>query len=119
MTRPSEGRVNRHTGRGTWVRWWWRIPSHRADPCWWRTARSVEDRSEHRRARAQGARGCARWLDVFEPTHPERLEDPLMQRERPVSLLIDEVEALWDPIAERDDWAPLEAKIAEIRAAVS
>lgn len=57
-----------------------------------------------------------RWLDVFQPTHPERLGDPIMERERPVGLLIDEVEALWEPIAERDDWAPLEAKIAEIRA---
>ncbi|MEZ4268287.1 MAG: YdiU family protein [Myxococcota bacterium] len=57
-----------------------------------------------------------RWLDVFEPTNPERLDDPLMRRERPVGLLIDEVEALWDPIAASDDWAPLEAKIAEMRA---
>ena len=32
------------------------------------------------------------------------------------SLLIEEVEALWAPIAERDDWAPLYAKIAAIRA---
>jgi hypothetical protein len=30
-------------------------------------------------------------------------------------MLIDEVEALWAPIAERDDWAPLHAKIAAIR----
>lgn len=34
----------------------------------------------------------------------------------PSSLLIDEVEALWAPIAERDDWSPLEGKIAGIRA---
>ena len=32
------------------------------------------------------------------------------------SLLIEEVEALWAPIAEQDDWAPLYAKIAAIRA---
>lgn len=31
-------------------------------------------------------------------------------------LLIEEVEALWAPIAERDDWAPLNAKIDRIRA---
>jgi hypothetical protein len=30
-------------------------------------------------------------------------------------MLIDEVEALWAPIAEHDDWAPLNAKIAAIR----
>ena len=29
-------------------------------------------------------------------------------------MLIDEVEALWAAIAERDDWAPLYAKIAAI-----
>ena len=33
----------------------------------------------------------------------------------PCSMLIDEVEAIWAAIAERDDWAPFEAKIAAIR----
>jgi len=33
----------------------------------------------------------------------------------PCTMLIDEVEALWEPIAERDDWAPLHAKVAAIR----
>jgi uncharacterized protein YdiU (UPF0061 family) len=33
----------------------------------------------------------------------------------PCTMLIDEVEALWAPIAETDDWAPLSAKIAAIR----
>jgi uncharacterized protein YdiU (UPF0061 family) len=33
----------------------------------------------------------------------------------PQSMLIDEVEAIWSHIDERDDWAPLEAKIAAIR----
>jgi hypothetical protein len=31
-------------------------------------------------------------------------------------MLIDEVEALWAPIAERDDWSAFHAKIAAIRA---
>jgi hypothetical protein len=30
-------------------------------------------------------------------------------------MLIDEVEAIWAAIAERDDWAPLHAKLAAIR----
>ena len=30
-------------------------------------------------------------------------------------MLIEEVEAIWAAIAERDDWAPFEAKIAAIR----
>jgi uncharacterized protein YdiU (UPF0061 family) len=34
----------------------------------------------------------------------------------PCSMHIDEVEALWKPIAEDDDWAPLEAKTVAIRA---
>ena len=33
----------------------------------------------------------------------------------PCAMLIGEVEALWAPIAERDDWAPLHAKVAQIR----
>ena len=33
----------------------------------------------------------------------------------PCSLLIDEVEAIWAAIAERDDWTPFEAKVAAIR----
>jgi len=35
------------------------------------------------------------------------------------TLLIDEVEAIWKEIAEHDDWAPFEAKIAEIRASIA
>jgi hypothetical protein len=31
-------------------------------------------------------------------------------------MLIDEVEAIWAPIAASDDWQPLTAKIAAIRA---
>ena len=34
----------------------------------------------------------------------------------PCSLLIDEVEMLWSAIEARDDWAPLYAKVATIRA---
>lgn len=43
------------------------------------------------------------------PTHPYWADDA------PCTMLIDEVEALWAPIAERDDWAPLHAKVAAIR----
>lgn len=37
-------------------------------------------------------------------------------RKEPCSMLIEEVEAIWAPIAETDDWSPLERKIADIRA---
>ena len=33
----------------------------------------------------------------------------------PEEMLIDEVEAIWAAIAERDDWRPLEDKIAAVR----
>jgi uncharacterized protein YdiU (UPF0061 family) len=42
------------------------------------------------------------------PTHA------YFQRLQPVSLVIEEVEALWSAIAERDDWGPFETKLAEI-----
>ncbi len=42
------------------------------------------------------------------PAHPS------FQRPRPTSLLIEDVEGLWSPIAERDDWSLFEAKLAEI-----
>lgn len=35
--------------------------------------------------------------------------------EAPCAMLIDEVEAIWAAIAERDDWTPLHAKLAAIR----
>lgn len=42
------------------------------------------------------------------------LADPYFQRRLPVSLVIDQVEAVWAPIAERDDWSAFEAKLQEI-----
>ena len=41
--------------------------------------------------------------------------DPLFDAEVPPALPIERVEALWAPIAESDDWAPLYAAIDEIR----
>jgi uncharacterized protein YdiU (UPF0061 family) len=38
------------------------------------------------------------------------------ERDRPCSLLIDEIESIWSEIAARDDWGPFEAKVEEIRA---
>ncbi|MFN7956474.1 MAG: YdiU family protein [bacterium] len=55
-------------------------------------------------------------LDRHAPSHPERLAGEYFRRDQPCSMLIQEVESLWDAIAERDDWGPLEAKIAEVRA---
>ncbi|MCA9690669.1 MAG: YdiU family protein [Myxococcales bacterium] len=54
-------------------------------------------------------------LDPYEPRPDARLDDPYFAGDGPCSLLIDEIEAIWAAIAERDDWAPLERKVASIR----
>lgn len=47
-------------------------------------------------------------------TPEARLDHPYFQRATPCTMLIDEVEAVWAPIAEKDDWSALQAKIAQI-----
>ena len=42
-------------------------------------------------------------------------DHPYWSGDTPQSMLIDEVEAIWAAIAERDDWEPLAAKIAAVR----
>ncbi len=59
-------------------------------------------------ARLRGA------LAEHEPAADAALDHPYFTRARPVTLLIDEVEALWAPIAAADDWSPLAAKLAAI-----
>lgn len=48
------------------------------------------------------------------PDRPERLAHTYFARPAPVTMLIDEVEAIWGKIAEDDDWSPLERKLAKI-----
>jgi uncharacterized protein YdiU (UPF0061 family) len=48
---------------------------------------------------------------------PERLANPYFARLEPEELLIDQIEALWAPIAEADDWSLFRAKLAGIEAA--
>jgi uncharacterized protein YdiU (UPF0061 family) len=60
-------------------------------------------------------------LDAHAAERPGRLAHPVFSRAEPVSLVIEEVEALWAPIARDDDWGAFEAKIAaieELRAAL-
>jgi uncharacterized protein YdiU (UPF0061 family) len=52
-------------------------------------------------------------LATFAPRKPR---DHDHWRGEPCSMLIDEVEAIWSAIAERDDWTPLHAKVAQVRA---
>lgn len=50
----------------------------------------------------------------FAAAKPERLEYDYFKGQKPCTLLIDEVEAIWAPIAEKDDWSIFEAKLSEI-----
>jgi serine/tyrosine/threonine adenylyltransferase len=52
----------------------------------------------------------------FAPDRPDRLTHAYFGRTEPVSLVIDEVEALWNPIARDDDWSAFATKIGEIEA---
>jgi uncharacterized protein YdiU (UPF0061 family) len=56
-------------------------------------------------------------LAPYAPDRPERLADPWFARPDPEELLYDQIEALWAPIAERDDWSAFEAKLAAIEEA--
>jgi Uncharacterized conserved protein len=49
----------------------------------------------------------------FEASGP--LDHAYWSAGKPCSMHIDEVEAIWSAIAERDDWTPLHAKVASIR----
>ncbi|MEQ8299591.1 MAG: YdiU family protein [Hyphomonas sp.] len=49
--------------------------------------------------------------------HADRLSLPYFQASLPVSLLVDDVEALWDPIAAEDDWSAFEAKMEHLETA--
>jgi uncharacterized protein YdiU (UPF0061 family) len=53
-------------------------------------------------------------IAAYSPSKP--LDHPYWTGSEPCSMLIDEVEAIWAPIAERDDWTCLEAKVSDIRA---
>ena len=46
---------------------------------------------------------------------PHALDHDYWREPAPCSMLIDEVEAIWSAIAERDDWGPFNDKIAAVR----
>jgi uncharacterized protein YdiU (UPF0061 family) len=53
----------------------------------------------------------------YEAERPERLADPYFAAPEPEELLYAEIEALWAPIAEADDWSAFHAKLAGIETA--
>ncbi len=69
------------------------------------------------RAHYEGPHGRALWtaLSRHSPRDEGAIEHPYFSRGAPVTLLIGEIEGVWDAIAERDDWAPFEAKVKAIR----
>ena len=60
---------------------------------------------------------CIRAHAQGTPLRPERLSHAYFQKPEPVSLVIEEVEALWDPIAASDDWSAFTAKTDHIEEA--
>lgn len=54
-------------------------------------------------------------LELYAPADATRLAHPHFQRPDPCSMHIDEVEAIWAPIAANDDWSAFEAKVGRIR----
>lgn len=52
----------------------------------------------------------------YDPAETANLGHPYFARSHPRSMLIDEMEAIWAPIAENDDWSAFEAALDEIAA---
>lgn len=77
-----------------------------------RAARSPA--AEHYRTR--GFEPVAQGLEAHAGVEPGRLDHPAFQRAGPPSLVIDEIESVWQRIAEHDDWSGFEQKIADVRA---
>lgn len=53
-------------------------------------------------------------LEGFEPLTEIALDHAYFAGERPCTMLIEEVEAVWEPVANRDDWSAFNSKLAEI-----
>ncbi len=53
-------------------------------------------------------------LDTYEPSPSVNLDHPYFARRLPRTMLIDEMEALWAPIAEHDDWSIFHRVLGEI-----
>jgi uncharacterized protein YdiU (UPF0061 family) len=55
-----------------------------------------------------------RIVDDYSPLFTDQLDTAYYQRPQPCTLLIDEIEAIWEAIAARDDWSLFEAKLDDI-----
>jgi uncharacterized protein YdiU (UPF0061 family) len=61
--------------------------------------------------------GVKQALLSHEAERPERLAHPYFSGGAPVSMLIEEVEAIWAAIADDDDWSAFEAHMARVESA--
>jgi len=61
-------------------------------------------------------RALRQMLGDYEAVDPLRLEHPYFGGDAPCTMLIDEMEACWSPIAAGDSWEALDAKLVSIRA---
>src|SRR5690606_6888241 len=63
---------------------------------------------------SEAFRPIADALENYEPADDVNLGHGYFARSAPRSMLIDEVEAIWAPIAERDDWSLFKSTLSEI-----
>jgi len=56
-------------------------------------------------------------LSAHETADPARLQSPWFEAREPEELLYDQIEDIWTPIAEADDWSAFNAKLAALSAA--
>ena len=53
-------------------------------------------------------------IEARDPISPTIVQDPYFERDGPCTMLIDEVEAIWKPIATADDWSAFDTKLRDI-----
>lgn len=63
---------------------------------------------------SEAFRPVADLMEAYGPADDVNLDNAYFARARPRTMLIDEVEAIWAPIAERDDWSLFESTLSEI-----
>ncbi len=84
----------------------------------WRGGRLSAERAKHSPSAPYYAREdfaeLRTLIEAREPLSTHNLDHPYFARERPRSMLIDEMEAIWAPIAERDDWRLFDETLREI-----
>ena len=79
-------------------------------------AARAEAGPEGERYRAPEFAPVRRLLDGYAPAPGAHLDHLYWQRPAPATLLVEDVEALWAPIAAEDDWSLFHAKLADIGA---